>query len=304
MPTRTKKAERSLSLAWVDAAQLTENPNNWRAHPQKQLDGIRDAIREVGWAGALLYNKRTKRLIDGHARKKLFEGQGEVPVLIGSWTEEQEKKILATLDPLASLAGADTDILDKLLREIDSGSEALQNLLSDLRQQNGLDKVLEGLSDPDDIPEPPDKATTKSGDLWILGNHRLLCGDSSKPGDVDRLVDRAKIHLINTDPPYGVRVEPRSNNAIAAGLSSFQGPRHHQSLDLARHPQKAKPTGKKLRAKDRPLANDFLSEEEFDRLLHAWFENIARVLLPGGRGRQGHHEQESEKPETDQAGEG
>jgi DNA modification methylase len=78
-----------------------------------------------------------------------------------------------------------------------------------------------------------------------------------------------------------VRVEPRSNNAIAAGLSSFQGPRHHQSLDLARHPKKAKPTGKKLRAKDRPLANDFLSEEEFDRLLHAWFENIARVLLPG-----------------------
>jgi len=225
-------------------------------------------------------------------------------VLIGSWTEEQEKKILATLDPLASLAGADTDILDKLLREIDSGSEALQNLLSDLRQQNGLDKVLEGLSDPDDIPEPPDKATTKPGDLWHLGEHRLLCGDSCKPEDVDRLVDRAKIHLINTDPPYGVRVEPRSNNAIAAGLSSFQGPRHHQSLDLARHPQKAKPTGKKLRAKDRPLANDFLSEEEFDRLLHAWFENIARVLLPGGRGRQGHHEQESEKPETDQAGEG
>jgi hypothetical protein len=85
----------------------------------------------------------------------------------------------------------------------------------------------------------------------------------------------------NTDPPYGVCVEPRSNNAIAAGLSSFEGAKHHQSLDLARHPEKAKPTQKKLRAKDRPLANDFVSDAEFDRLLHAWFGNIGRVLPPG-----------------------
>src|SRR5207253_3235041 len=112
---------------------------------------------------------------------------------------------------------------------------------------------------------------TKPGDLWLMGNHRLLCGDSSKPEDVDRLLDGAKIHLAATDPPYNVRVEPRSNNAIAAGLSSFAGTRNHQALDLARHPEKAKPTGKKLRAKDRPLANDFVSDQEFDRLLHAWF---------------------------------
>jgi hypothetical protein len=92
-----------------------------------------------------------------------------------------------------------------------------------------------------------------------------------------------------------VRVEPRSNNSIAAGLSSFPGDelqrkklvnktgradglKHHQSLDLARHPQKAKPTQKKLRAKDRPLANDFVSDEEFDKLLRAWFGNIAELL--------------------------
>ena len=80
---------------------------------------------------------------------------------------------------------------------------------------------------------------------------------SFKPEDVDRLLDGETIQLVNTDPPYNVKVEPRSNNAIAAGLSSFAGPKHHQSLDLARHPEKSKPTGKKLRAKDRPLANDF-----------------------------------------------
>jgi DNA modification methylase len=131
------------------------------------------------------------------------------------------------------------------------------------------------------VPAPPDEATTQPGDLWLLGDHRLLCGDSSKPEDVDRLLDGAVIHLVNTDPPYNVKVEPRSNNAIAAGLSSFEGTKHHQGLDLARHPEKSKPTAKKLRAKDRPLANDFVSDEEFDRLLHSWFGNMARVLEPG-----------------------
>jgi hypothetical protein len=63
----------------------------------------------------------------------------------------------------------------------------------------------DGLIDPDDIPEPPDEATTKPGDLWQLGRHRLLCGDSSKPEDVDRLLAGARIHLVNTDPPYNVR---------------------------------------------------------------------------------------------------
>lgn len=77
-----------------------------------------------------------------------------------------------------------------------------------------------------------------------------------------------------------MKVEPRSNNAIAAGLSSFEIT-HHQKLDVSRHPEKVKRTGKKLRAKDRPLANDCVSDEAFDQLLHAWFGNLARVLQPG-----------------------
>jgi DNA modification methylase len=98
---------------------------------------------------------------------------------------------------------------------------------------------------------------------------------------VERLLNGATIQLVNTDPPYNVKVEPRSNNAIAAGLSSFGGSSHHQKLDVARHPNKSKATHKELRAKDRPLANDFVTEEEFDRLLLAWFGNASRVLIPG-----------------------
>ena len=138
-----------------------------------------------------------------------------------------------------------------------------------------------GQTDPDAVPAPPDAAVTQPGDLWVLGAHRLVCGDSSKAEDVDRLLDGAAVHLVNCDPPYGVKVEPRTNNAIAAGLSSFEGTKHHQSLDLSRHPEKASPTDRKLRARDRPLANDFVSDVEFARLLQAWFGNLARVLLPG-----------------------
>jgi len=143
-------------------------------------------------------------------------------------------------------------------------------------------ELKEGLTDPDTVPEPPDEPTTRPGDLWILGNHRLLCGDAGKAEDVDRLLDGATIQLVNTDPPYNVRVEPRSSTAIAAGISSFaKGLMHHQAFDVARgvtDPAKAK---KKMRPKDRPLEGDFVSDEAFAALLRAWFGQMARVLEPG-----------------------
>jgi DNA modification methylase len=272
-----------LRLEWRSPAELAENPKNWRTHPDAQLTALADVIAEVGWAGACLFNERTGRLIDGHARRKIALDQGceRVPVLVGSWDEATEAKILATLDPISAMAEADSAKLEALLREVSTGSDAIQQLLDDLATKAGNSLLLEGRTDPDAIPEPPDEPITKPGDLWLLGKHRLVCGDSSKPEDVDRLLDGATIHLINSDPPYGVKVEPRSNNAISAGLSSFQGTTHHQALDVARHPDKATATTKKLRARDRPLANDFLSEDDFNRLLGAWFGNFARVLQPG-----------------------
>jgi DNA modification methylase len=156
----------------------------------------------------------------------------------------------------------------------------LDQMLADLG--SSFDPVRQGRTDPDAVPEPPDEPLTRPGDLWLLGMHRLHCGDAGQAEDVDRLLDGAPIDLVHTDAPYNVKVEPRSNNSIAAGLSSFEGTRHHQGLDLARHPEKAKPTGNKLRARDRPLVNDYLSDEAFIALLHDWFGNLARVLRPGG----------------------
>jgi DNA modification methylase len=277
-----KLRDRIKELRRVKASDILPNPANWRTHPKAQQDAMRGILAEVGIADALLVRETEAglQLIDGHLRADVAP-DSEWPVLVLDVDDKEAAKLLATVDPLAAMAETDPAKLDELLRQIDTDSEALQQMLAELAAEAGLGSNDNGEIIEDEVPAPPDEATTKSGDLWILGDHRLMCGDSSKPEDVDRLLEGATIHLVNTDPPYNVKVEPRSNNAIAAGLSSFSGPKHHQSLDLARHPEKSKPTGKQLRAKDRPLTNDFVSEEAFDQLLHAWFGNIARVLEPG-----------------------
>jgi len=248
------------------------------------VDAVAASIREFGFRQPIVVDNDNV-IICGHTRYKaaLKLGLEKVPVHTAKdLTPEQIKAYRIADNKTAELAEWNYDLLPIELGELQSCNYDLGLLGFD---PDDLAKLLdpgvqEGLTDPDDVPEPPDEATTQPGDLWILGDHRLLCGDSSKPEDVDRLLDGAEIHLCNTDPPYNVKVEPRSNNAIAAGNSSFSN-KHHQKFDLERHPEKSKPTDKKMRAKDRPLENDFVSDEEFDRLLTAWFGNIARVLLPG-----------------------
>ncbi|GIX04607.1 MAG: methyltransferase [Planctomycetaceae bacterium] len=249
------------------------------------VEAVMASLREFGFRQPIVVDVDGV-IICGHTRYKAAQRLGleKVPVHVAKDLSPAQIKAYRIADnQTATLAEWDYDLLPIELADLQGMDFDLGLLGFD---QDELAKLLdpgvqEGLCDPDEVPAPPDEAITQPGDLWILGEHRLLCGDSSKAEDVDRLLDGQRIHLVNTDPPYNVKVEPRSNNAIAAGLSSFQGTTHHQGLDLARHPEKSKPTQKKLRAKDRPLANDFVSDDEFDRLLDAWFGNIARVLEPG-----------------------
>jgi hypothetical protein len=245
---------------------------------------VAESIRQFGFKIPVLVDKDGV-LVAGHTRIRAARQLGltEVPVIcVDDLTPEQVRAFRIADNKLHELSTWNLELLPVELSE-------LQGMNFDLDllgfSQDDLAKLLDpgvrdGLTDPDEVPAPPDEAITKPGDLWILGDHRLLCGDSSKPADVDRLLPGATIQLVNTDPPYNVKVEPRSNNAIAAGNSSFAN-YHHQQMDLARHPEKSKPTHKQMRAKDRPLENDFVSDEESDRLLAAWFGNIARVLDPG-----------------------
>ncbi len=249
------------------------------------IEAVAVSIREFGFRQPIVVDS-DGTIVCGHTRWKAAQKLGleKVPVHVATDLSPAQIKAYRLADNrTAQIADWDYELLPIELSELQDMDFDLGLLGFD---QEELAKLLgselkEGNCDPDEVPELPDEATTQPGDLWVLGDHRLLCGNSAESEHVDRLLDGATVHLVDTDPPYNVRVEPRSNNAIAAGLSSFSGPKHRQSLDLARHPKKSKPTDKKLRPKDRPLANDFVSEEAFDQLLHAWFGNIARVLEPG-----------------------
>ncbi len=118
MATR-KQPKRPLRLEWIEAGSLADNPANWRRHPEGQTAALKAMLDDVGWAGALLYNEQTKRLIDGHARKDAVPPGTIVPVLVGRWDEDAERRILATLDPLAAMATPDGDALEILLAEVD-----------------------------------------------------------------------------------------------------------------------------------------------------------------------------------------
>ncbi len=266
------------------------------------VEAVAKSITEFGFRQPIVVDSDGV-IVVGHTRWKAAQrlGMSEVPVHVAEGLSADKAKAYRIADnQTANIAEWDLNLLPLELGDLKAAEFDLELLGfsdEDLARFS-VPPAGGGLCDADDVPAPPDAAITQPGEMIILGEHRLLCGDSAKADDVDRLLDGASIHLVNTDPPYNVKVEPRSNNAIAAGLSSFpasaggaggaagagknDSTNHHQELDLARHPGKAKGTHARLRAKDRPLMNDFVSDSEFERLLAAWFGNIARVLVPGG----------------------
>jgi hypothetical protein len=263
-------------------ADIRPYENNPR-HNDGAVDAVAASIQAFGFRQPIVTDERDVINV-GHTRFKAAQklGMEFVPVHVAlGLSPEQARAYRLADNQTAAISTWDEDKLPlELMALQEDGFDLDLTGFSGDELLRLMQSPTEGLTDPDAVPEPPDKAVTQPGDLWILGNHRLLSGDSAKPADVDRLLAGADIHLVNTDPPYNVKVEPRSNNAIAAGLSSFEMT-HHQKLDVERFPEKARPTTMKLRPKDRPLANDFVSDEEFARLLDAWFGNLSRVLLPG-----------------------
>lgn len=208
-----KIRDRIKELRRVKASEILPNPKNWRTHPQAQQDALRGVLAEVGIADALLCRDTPAglMLIDGHMRADTSPDT-EWPVLVLDVDEAEADKLLATFDPLADMAVADPAKLDALLREIDTGSEALQEMLAELAKDAGLYKTPE--VNEDDVPEPPANPVTKPGDLWLLGEHRLLCGDSTDAEDVTRVLAGQLADMIFTDPPYNVAVVGGCKNPL------------------------------------------------------------------------------------------
>jgi len=211
-----KIRDRIRELRRVPASELRPNPKNWRTHPQAQADALRGVLAEVGIADAVLARELddgTLMLLDGHLRVETM-GDQVLPVLVLDVNEAEGDKVLATLDPLAAMAEADAVKLDAILREVDTGSPELQAMLAKVAEDAGLyqDEAKEVVED--EVPEPPANPITKPGDLWVLGDHRLLCGDSTDAAQVGKLMGGGQADMVLSDPPYGVSYVGKTKDAL------------------------------------------------------------------------------------------
>lgn len=196
---------------------LTPNPLNWRRHPRTQRDVLRYSLERFGFVQGAIWNSRTNRLIDGHARveEAIEQGRETIPVNVVDLSEEDERELLRLFDPIGALAETDTEALDRLIAEI--GNPDLEAMLQGIGSGGG------GLlvdADPDDAPSLDEVETrAKPGQLWAMGQHRIYCGDCTKEEDVAELLGNDRLRMVWTDPPYGVSYGEKNEflNAIAPG---------------------------------------------------------------------------------------
>lgn len=198
--------DRIVELVRVKSRELKEHPGNWRTHPKHQRDALAGMLDQIGYADALLARRDGKDLvlIDGHLRRSLDPDQ-VVPVLVLDVDEAEADALLATIDPLAGLAGANAAALKSLLGPLESKDPAVRELLDGLwrRAELGLERIRS-----QEQVAPKSKARTKPDDLWRLGPHRLLCGDATE--SLSRLMKDDRAALVVTDPPWGANYQGKT----------------------------------------------------------------------------------------------
>ncbi len=218
-PPERKWRNRIVGHGEVEAKGLLANPKNWRIHPKNQVDALAGVLSEVGWVQDVICNKRTGFVVDGHARVALAIKAGEkVPVVYVDLSEAEESLILATLDPLSAMAVTNEDLLGSLVGSLEVSDDAVKALLAELTGE----KPSVGLTDEDACPEVQPDPITVPGDLWLLGSHRLLCGDSTSVDAVERLMAGEKADMVFTDPPYGVNFGVANHNPRAKHWEGIQ----------------------------------------------------------------------------------
>jgi len=200
-----------LAVSYLPLTALAPAERNARTHSKEQIAQLVASISAFGWTNPILIDE-DRAIIAGHGRLEAAKAAGlsDVPTITLTGLSAAQKRALAIADnKLALNAGWDDELLRLELGEL--GLEGFDLSLigfSDLELKDILADRTEGLTDPDDVPEVQAEAVTVTGDVWLLGRHRLVCGDSTDAGVVEAVLGGVKPHLMVTDPPYGVDYDP------------------------------------------------------------------------------------------------
>lgn len=208
-------AKSDLEIAYIATTDLIPYANNPRTHSEQQVSQVASSIKEFGFNNPILIDEHNS-IIAGHGRLAAAQKLDLklVPTItLEGLSEAQRKAYVIADNKLTENGGWDYDLLAveiERLKELDVDIDLtgfdpteLDTILEP--------EVVEGLTDEDEVPEAPEDPITKRGDVWILGNHRLMCGDSTSVDDVERLMAGTAPDLIHTDPPYGMNAVSKSS---------------------------------------------------------------------------------------------
>ena len=197
----------SLEIEYRAIDSLVPYIRNARTHSDAQVAQIAASIKEFGFTNPILVDG-DNGIIAGHGRLAASRqlGLGEVPVIeLAHLSKAQKQALILADNKLALNAGWDDDALKIELAELGDLDFDLTLTGFDADELAGLTATeTEGLTDEDAVPDAPEVPVTVEGDVWLLGRHRLMCGDSTSIDAVEKLMDGQKADMVFTDPPYGM----------------------------------------------------------------------------------------------------
>jgi site-specific DNA-methyltransferase (adenine-specific) len=218
----------------VEIEKLIPYARNSRTHSDDQVAQIAASIKEFGWTNPILVDGEAG-IIAGHGRlaaaRKL--GMTKIPVIELSHLSPTQKKALIIADnKLALNAGWDNEMLALEFEEleIEGFDLALTGFGDEERDALKPEQVTEGLTDEDSVPDAPKEAKTKLGDIYQLGKHRLMCGDSCSVTDMEKLCDGQLVDMWLTDPPYNVAYEGKTKDSLTIKNDSMADEQFRQFL--------------------------------------------------------------------------
>jgi len=198
----------------IPVGDLIPYARNSRTHSDEQVNQIVASLNEWGFTNPLLLDENNQ-IIAGHGRLMAAKKAGyeKVPCMVAKgWTEAQKKAYVIADNKLALNSGWDDEMLAVEFQELEELGFNIELTGFDIGEIEELMPIeeVDGLTDEDEVPELPEEPISKLGDVWILGNHRLMCGDSTSVDDVEKLMDGVYPDLIHTDPPYGMNAVSKS----------------------------------------------------------------------------------------------